>query len=438
MERSKSFTIADYEYARIWNHAWGVGHFKYGLPLMKLGKRKEYKLTEVSFEGKSFKKRFKSFKSKKHPFKYQRFFQVSASYRAEFAELARSGGVILPADAHREEPTAAGMRLAVSRCARTGVEDSGMNGKFGYVDTTSGEVLVSGCISQQGSRDLSQDLTHRIRFEVERSGVTVKRSNPSAARSALGGRRSEITGFSDASKRNLRRIVENAFPELVSQVALTYHEQFPGGHQVKEHLNSFLTWLRRRVPGVAYLWILEFQTRGVPHFHLYLSLEPDPGLQAELAGQWVKITSGSREQFDWHNHRRNWIPWDMGSGGYLCKYLDKEAQKRVPEGFGWVGRFWAASRGLRPNPVVVEDTDLYEISADEDVLKRVVRVLGRLQERRRAMFKCPHPSLRRTQKTAYVARSAEIFWRLLDYYTNRVQSVGVSPPSVQPGRMSRA
>lgn len=382
-----------------------------------------------------FDKRVRKFKLRHHPFKYQKFFQITACYRADFAELAESGfrgpdGTGAPRYRPAGTPerlTEAVKPLAVSRCAQTGAEDAGMSGKYGYVDTATGELLVSGCISQQVSRDLSQDLTHRIRFEVERSGVTVKRTNPMQSRGPVGGKRSAITGFSDASKRNLKRIVENAFPELVSQIALTYHEQFPGGHEVKEHLNGFLTWLRRRVPGVAYLWILEFQTRGVPHFHLYLNLDPDEALRYEMAGQWVKITSGSKEQFEWHSHRNNWIPWDMGSGAYLCKYLDKEAQKKVPDDFGWVGRFWAASRGLRPAPVVVEDTDLYEISADEDVLKRVVRVLGRLQERRRAMFKCPHPSLRQTQKTAYVSRSAEVFWRLLEYYSKQGSGGGGVP-----------
>lgn len=50
----------------------------------------------------------------------------------------------------------------------------------------------------------------------------------------------------------------------------------------------------------------------------------------------------------------------MGSATYLCKYLDKEAQKAVPEGFVNFGRFWGNSRTLVPAPITVtiEDVDL--------------------------------------------------------------------------------
>jgi len=52
------------------------------------------------------------------------------------------------------------------------------------------------------------------------------------------------------------------------------------------------------------------------------------------------------------------LDWDMKGAGYLRKYMSKEAQKCVPGGFGWVGRFWGCSRGLVPDPVTIEADDL--------------------------------------------------------------------------------
>jgi hypothetical protein len=75
-----------------------------------------------------------------------------------------------------------------------------------------------------------------------------------------------------------------------------------------------------------------------------------------MAGKWNEIAEPkSEEHLKVHLHKKNFIPWEMRSAGYLCKYLDKEHQKRVPEGFEGVGRFWGCSRGLVPAGVIVID-----------------------------------------------------------------------------------
>lgn len=132
------------------------------------------------------------------------------------------------------------------------------------------------------------------------------------------------------------------------------------GRTVKKHWNSFLNWLRREYRGCHYLWIIEFQARGVPHFHLFLTLPHDtPGLHKNMAHKWHEIAEPeSPSHLRFHLHHSNFIPWDMGTAGYLCKYLDKEHQKSVPEGFTGVGRFWGNSRGLVPDAILVEMDDI--------------------------------------------------------------------------------
>lgn len=181
--------------------------------------------------------------------------------------------------------------------------------------------------------------------------------------------RSEIQSFSLKSKRRLKFNAGNAFPALISQYCLTYHETSPDGKTVKDHLNTFLTALRWKYPDVKYLWILEFQTRGVPHFHLYLSLPVETkGLQKYLAETWNRITEPeNKTHLQFHKHKKNFIAWEMGSASYLCKYLDKEHQKAVPIDFVGVGRFWGNSRSLVPEPVEIDMSEFSQCYDREEI-----------------------------------------------------------------------
>lgn len=171
-----------------------------------------------------------------------------------------------------------------------------------------------------------------------------------------GGVRGKIDSFSWASKRRLMQTAENAHPELITQFGLTYHKSQHDGKTVKKHLNAFLTAFRRKYQGATYLWILEFQARGFAHFHLFLSLPHDlRGLRQWLGETWNRIAEPeSQEHLAFHTHEKNCIAWTMETAGYLCKYLDKEAQKRVPVGFEGIGRFWGATRGIIPAPISVQ------------------------------------------------------------------------------------
>jgi len=133
--------------------------------------------------------------------------------------------------------------------------------------------------------------------------------------------------------------------------------------------------VRRAYPQVKYLWIIEFQKRGIPHFHVWLTLSAEtPGLHEYLASTWHRIAEPESEfHYWWHMREENFIPWDMGSGTYLCKYLSKAYQKKIPSGFTGIGRFWGASRGMVGIPDAIMAADLPEAVA-------FVRTLCRHQE----------------------------------------------------------
>ena len=201
----------------------------------------------------------------------------------------------------------------------------------------------------------------------------------------------KIQGFSNKSKSRLRYLAANSNVPLISQLALTYHENWPtDGRKCKKHLNTFLQWLRRNYPDIYYLWIMEFQTRNAPHFHLFLTVAPDHDIWKKIAVAWVRISGGTADAEWWHGPGRgkNWILWDMGTAGYLAKYLDKDSQKMIPEGYENFGRFWGNSRELKPIPLVTPLESLEDLSVvDKETGEiyggktTVLRWLGRLAEK---------------------------------------------------------
>jgi len=240
--------------------------------------------------------------------------------------------------------------------------------------------------------------------------------------------RGEISGFSDASRRRLRFLAGNTSTKLISQFCLTYHQTSPDGATVKKHLHTWLENVRTRFPEVAYLWVLEFQTRGVPHFHIWLNLPADlPGLRNILAKSWNRITEpGNATHLAFHNHKKNFIPWEMYNASYACKYLDKQSQKAVPAGFTGCGRFWGNSRGLLATPYELTPADLEHLTPEEiyhrtgeitstSPFTRIVRTLGKLHERK--LSNTPWRSRIRTGLTSCILQtSAPQLRQLVEHY----------------------
>lgn len=236
------------------------------------------------------------------------------------------------------------------------------------------------------STSISQNL-----FHLYSKSIRVKRPSTVGPNHQIPDRTATtIQGFSSKSQRNLRFAAVNACPELISQFGLTYHNEWPtDGKESKKHLNNFLVHVRKLLPDVKYLWIMEFQKRKAPHYHLFLTVPPNSEIRKQLAYYWAKITSpGDQAALNFHQHENNWIDWEMNNANYLAKYLDKEAQKDIPEGYSNFGRFWGASRDLVPEPETIEienfshldtvDTETGEIIQAE---KLIIRWLGRLAEK---------------------------------------------------------
>lgn len=200
--------------------------------------------------------------------------------------------------------------------------------------------------------------------------VTVRGArDPEALAERLEGAvRGDIEWLSARSRKRLALTAGNCGIPFKSFVTVTYPRAFPcDGRTVKKHLHSLLAGLRRKCPGVSYLWFLEFQRRGAPHIHLFLST-PLPAPLSSLARAGGRARKTCLTYLPWHDwlgelwygivgsgderHRRAGAGWEViekpdGAARYVAKESYKTFQKKVPSEFSNVGRFWGTSRDVR-------------------------------------------------------------------------------------------
>jgi len=203
--------------------------------------------------------------------------------------------------------------------------------------------------------------------------------------SLSGAVRGEVEGLSEGASARMRKYLRCCVSAYKEMVTLTYPEEFPSsGIVVKEHLRRFNQEVRREVERIygpdelnshSIFWFLEFQERGAPHFHLFLTRSPD---KHWVARTWARIV-GSNDS----NHKRAGTRTEYlrtGRGGticYACKYAAKQAQKTVPEEFLNVGRMWGIN-GVRK--VLSAATIVPREVAGQENIEKATKVLIRTLE----------------------------------------------------------
>lgn len=160
--------------------------------------------------------------------------------------------------------------------------------------------------------------------------------------------RNPITEFTRSSASRLRRYLRESVAEYTTIITLTYpNGEGYNGVRAKRDLATLLKRVRRmhfEVTGLgraSWFWFMEFQNRGSIHFHLFTNQFIPKGWLSEA---WYQIcgTEDARHLASGTNvesirNGRN------GYSAYASKYAAKHEQKKPPEGFGWVGRFWGVS-----------------------------------------------------------------------------------------------
>jgi len=190
--------------------------------------------------------------------------------------------------------------------------------------------------------------------------------------------RGAITEFSKRSRQRLAFVAANTDVEFKTMITLTYPLEFPSdGEKVKANFKAFLEWLTRDLGSRPnYLWFLEFQSRGAPHFHLLIDYElpriwvqqtlhvgdrdvtrqvRNEGNREELrafrfrvSGTWYRIVGSGDYKHLQAGTRVERVRKPGGASRYAVKYALKMYQKLVPAEYQNVGRFWGCSQDVMP------------------------------------------------------------------------------------------
>lgn len=195
-------------------------------------------------------------------------------------------------------------------------------------------------------------------------------------------RKRKVRSLSERSSRRLTFVAANAANEFRWLLTLTYHgelkewedEEARNARHVersKADLNRFLSCMRKEIG--AYLWVQEFQKRGVIHYHLLC--EGDVAFnRVRLA--WLRAIGalGDADAFK-HGVHLKAVDSQMGALAYLGMYVGKERQKLLPKGVSEAGKWWGRSRSLTL-AVLAEVVSTPRFGVYEDPPEtRIVRVL---------------------------------------------------------------
>lgn len=214
--------------------------------------------------------------------------------------------------------------------------------------------------------------------------------------------KSAIKEFSIKSQRNCKFMFDAASRDMSTAICLTYPLELReklDGRQIKKNFKAFiLAYLRRFGLSGRYIWVLEFQKNGNPHFHLLTDCKADISIQREfVAGRWFKIVGSGLEKHLMAGTSCEFVRSRVGVASYMASYLKKADQKQVPDNFHNVGRFWGGSRNAFEVEAEVHhfDDSFSGIASARRALRLFRRykssVLRGLSRRNGVKYKLPKP-----------------------------------------------
>lgn len=145
-----------------------------------------------------------------------------------------------------------------------------------------------------------------------------------------------IQGWTEGMANRMATFIANFRQDFVGMLTLTYPDTYPkDGRIVKAHLRAFTERLRRAgcLKNDSFVWFLEFQQRGAPHFHLLLTGWIPKSIASSA---WAQVTGGNPLTCT----RIEALRSPEAAGAYARKYALKSDQKIVPDDYLNVGRFW--------------------------------------------------------------------------------------------------
>ncbi len=195
--------------------------------------------------------------------------------------------------------------------------------------------------------------------EFAHNGNSFRVSRRTTGTRTGGGTRSEISHFSEASRKSLLMKL-NSIDRVIADagqwifVTLTYHLREVTARETKDHLKQLKASLYGRFgPDVCGIWKLEPQKRGKPHFHMLLHVAEHvdrAALRAFFVKRWHRIADPDSPEHlkllefvgrtergmkkDFFQPMRSWSQVIGYAAKYCGKVIAHDPDWSVP------GRFW--------------------------------------------------------------------------------------------------
>lgn len=198
--------------------------------------------------------------------------------------------------------------------------------------------------------------------------------------------RGRVSGFSAASRRRLMRFMAKLRTDCLPVfVTLTYPGEFPVDYRRwKYDLRKFAQRFSYHFPQAAFIWRLEPQKRGAPHFHLLIyGVDYTSDFASWCASSWYRVVaSGDPKHLEWGSNVQP-VRSQRGVRFYVGKYIAKkqvepdstssEVSSSGNEVVDWsqVGRWW----GVRAGSNLPFSSAIGASGLDGHVAQRVMRVM---------------------------------------------------------------
>jgi len=220
-----------------------------------------------------------------------------------------------------------------------------MSKSYFWINDFGHPIKIDGDVKELEKQELQdKEMYESVTITRLPKDIRISNQNPRKIRDRIYGRkpRGKITKYSASSQRRFEVVARNTCDKLGVFITLTYPNNYPiDGEVVKNHLHTFLIYLGRK--GYQYLWTLEFQKRGAPHFHILV----DKKIPYEwVAETWYNIVDSKDPKHLEAGTRVEAVKNREAMGKYITHYMKKWQQKIVPEEYQKVGRFWGRSRKL--------------------------------------------------------------------------------------------
>jgi hypothetical protein len=163
----------------------------------------------------------------------------------------------------------------------------------------------------------------------------------------------DITGMSKNSRlRLIKRLACIHWKSYRSALfsTLTYHNEYPQtGKEVKIELDKFIKRIERSFPSLDYVWRMELQKRGAPHFHFIFfirneeyPLNPE-WIKRDVREHWLAINPCGCESCVAHAVETETLENFGKVIAYVSKYVAKETKGTENN---YTGRRWGYIRTL--------------------------------------------------------------------------------------------